>query len=112
MLLYFNFMTSGISHGHHSLQKVYSRSSVLVDVVQLPAIESILREGSRKVKRNSINVLAICPTRELATQVAAEAKMLTTFHRDLGVQVVIGGTNMATESARLQRSPCQVSRVR
>ncbi|XP_024359524.1 DEAD-box ATP-dependent RNA helicase 26 [Physcomitrium patens] len=74
----------------------------------LPAIESILREGSRKVKRNSINVLAICPTRELATQVAAEAKMLTTFHRDLGVQVVIGGTNMATESARLQRSPCQI----
>ncbi|KAG0564623.1 hypothetical protein M758_8G120800 [Ceratodon purpureus] len=74
----------------------------------LPAIEAILREDSHNAKRSPINVLAICPTRELASQVAAEAKMLTTFQRGLGVQVVIGGTNMATETRRLEKSPCQI----
>ena len=79
--------------------------------MQLPAIEILLRESSRNAKRSPINVLAICPTRELATQVATEAKMLTTFHRGLGVQVVIGGTNMASETRRLENGPCQVSAV-
>lgn len=79
-----------------------------VDVVQVPAIEAILRDdGSR---RNPINVLVISPTRELATQIATEAKMLTTFHRNLGTQIVIGGTNMGTETKKLEKNPCQVSR--
>jgi len=78
--------------------------------LQLPAIEVILKEDPQHSRRNAINVLAICPTRELATQVATEAKMLTTFQRGLGVQVVIGGTNMGTETRRLEKSPCQVSK--
>ena len=88
----------------------FDKLSFHVNYLQLPAIEHIikLRENSRVGKRSPINVLAICPTRELATQVATEAKMLTTFQRGLGVQVVIGGTNMATETRRLEKSPCQV----
>lgn len=79
------------------------------NILQLPAIEAILRENAQNSRRSPINVLAICPTRELATQVATEAKMLTTFQRGLGVQVVIGGTNVSTETRRLEKSPCQVS---
>lgn len=72
----------------------------------VPAIEAILRDdGSR---RNPINVLVISPTRELATQIATEAKMLTTFHRNLGTQIVIGGTNMGTETKKLEKNPCQI----
>lgn len=91
----------------------FNKSSLIlfVNILQLPAIEAILRENSQNAKRSPINVLAICPTRELATQVATEAKMLTTFQRGLGVQVVIGGTNMATETRRLEKAPCQVSIV-
>lgn len=77
--------------------------------VQLPAIESILKAQKTQMRTSPVYVVVICPTRELASQVAAEAKMLTTFQRGLGVQVVIGGTNMASETKRLENQPCQVS---
>lgn len=77
------------------------------NILQLPAIEAILKE---KPMKGLITVLAISLTRELATQIATEAKMLTTFQRDLGTQIVIGGTNMTTETKRLENSPCQVSK--
>lgn len=81
----------------------------LIVCVQLPAIESILKAQKAQMGSSPIYVVVICPTRELASQVAAEAKMLTTFQRGLGVQVVIGGTNMASETKRLEKQPCQVS---
>jgi len=74
----------------------------------LPAIESILKAQKAQMGSSPIYVVVICPTRELASQVAAEAKMLTTFQRGLGVQVVIGGTNMASETKRLEKQPCQI----
>eukprot|EP00850_Spirogloea_muscicola_P005562 SM000025S08457 [mRNA] locus=s25:851171:854713:- [translate_table: standard] len=77
----------------------------------LPAIDLMLRAEARDVAStrgpSSIRALVICPTRELATQCAAEARMLLTFHRGLGAQVVIGGTNMNAEATRLARDPCQ-----
>ena len=77
--------------------------------MQLPAIESILKAQKAQMGGSPIYLVVICPTRELASQVAAEAKMLTTFQRGLGVQVVIGGTNMSSETKRLETQPCQVS---
>ncbi|KAL0426110.1 UNVERIFIED_CONTAM: DEAD-box ATP-dependent RNA helicase 31 [Sesamum radiatum] len=56
----------------------------------------------------SILVLVICPTRELASQAAAEANTLLKYHPSIGVQVVIGGTRLALEQKRMQANPCQI----
>ncbi|KAH8934145.1 hypothetical protein BDL97_18G067700 [Sphagnum fallax] len=76
----------------------------------LPAIETILKtRGSQGFAgRSPVNVVIICPTRELASQAAKEATMLMTFQKGLGVQVVIGGTNMNSETKRLGSQPCQI----
>ncbi|MCI58244.1 putative DEAD-box ATP-dependent RNA helicase 48-like protein, partial [Trifolium medium] len=38
-----------------------------------------------------IYVLILCPTRELASQIAAEAKVLLKYHDGIGVQTLVGG---------------------
>ncbi|GFY92314.1 P-loop containing nucleoside triphosphate hydrolases superfamily protein [Actinidia rufa] len=62
----------------------------------------------RNQKRSPIFVLVICPTRELASQAAAEANTLLKYHPSIGVQVVIGGTRLALEQKRMQANPCQI----
>lgn len=76
----------------------------------LPAIEVILKSPpiSRDERRPPIIVLVICPTRELAGQAATEAERLLKYHANIGVQVVIGGTNLSAEQKRLQANPCQM----
>ncbi|KAJ6839684.1 DEAD-box ATP-dependent RNA helicase 31-like [Iris pallida] len=76
----------------------------------LPAIEIVskLPPVDRDQKRPPINVLVICPTRELADQAATEASTLLKFHPSIGVQVVIGGTRLALEQKRMQANPCQI----
>ncbi|KAL4363774.1 hypothetical protein GQ457_04G030820 [Hibiscus cannabinus] len=76
----------------------------------LPSIEIVskLPPVDRDVKRPPIQVLVICPTRELATQAASEAKTLLKYHPSIGVQVVIGGTRLALEQKNLQANPCQI----
>lgn len=75
-----------------------------ISCFQLPAIELL----STLPRSPSINLLVICPTRELANQVAAEARKLLKYHRSLGVQVVIGGTKLPQEQRSMQSNPCQV----
>ena len=65
----------------------------------LPAIERLAKTGAPR--RGNVSCLVVSPTRELASQIAEEAKSLLTFH-DFGVQVVFGGTNMNSEKKRLQ----------
>ncbi|XP_071726565.1 DEAD-box ATP-dependent RNA helicase 31-like [Rutidosis leptorrhynchoides] len=76
----------------------------------LPSIEVVV--NSPPVDRNQrwppVVVLVICPTRELASQAAMEANKLLKYHPSIGVQVVIGGTRIATEQRRLQTNPCQI----
>ncbi|KAL4204193.1 hypothetical protein AMTRI_Chr01g130910 [Amborella trichopoda] len=76
----------------------------------LPAIELIVKQPpvDRDERRPPINVLVICPTRELASQAAAEADKLLKYHPHIGVQVVIGGTRLPLEQKRLQANPCQI----
>ncbi|KAK6158866.1 hypothetical protein DH2020_006180 [Rehmannia glutinosa] len=76
----------------------------------LPAIELVVKspEVTRDQKRPPILVLVICPTRELASQAAAEANKLLKYHPSVGVQVVIGGTRLALEQKRMQANPCQI----
>lgn len=73
----------------------------------LPAIEAILKASEGKA-RNPVYVLIVCPTRELAQQAAAEAKVLLQFHRGLGAQVVYGGSSIRGEQMNLSKSPCQI----
>ncbi|CAO2821235.1 unnamed protein product [Amaranthus hypochondriacus] len=76
----------------------------------LPSIEVVIKTppAGRDQKRPPILVLVICPTRELASQAAAEAKTLLKYHPSIGVQVVIGGTRLAVEQKRMQANPCQI----
>ena len=64
----------------------------------LPAIERLARAGAPR--RGQVSCLVISPTRELASQIADEAKSLLSFH-PFGVQVVFGGTNINSERKRL-----------
>ncbi|CAN1845290.1 DEAD-box ATP-dependent RNA helicase 31, partial [Linum perenne] len=77
---------------------------------QLPSIEVILKSvrDDRDNKVSPILVLIVCPTRELATQAAAEAKKLLKYHPSLGVQYVIGGTNLNQEQKSLRSKPCHI----
>ncbi|KAJ0797496.1 putative RNA helicase [Helianthus annuus] len=76
----------------------------------LPSIEVVVNSPpvSRDQKWPPIQVLVICPTRELANQAAMEANKLLKYHPSVGVQVVIGGTRITTEQRRLQTNPCQI----
>ncbi|PWA96821.1 P-loop containing nucleoside triphosphate hydrolases superfamily protein [Artemisia annua] len=76
----------------------------------LPSIEVVVNSPpvSRDERWPPIVVLVICPTRELASQAATEANKLLKYHPSVGVQVVIGGTRIATEQRRLQTNPCQI----
>ncbi|KAL1196332.1 DEAD-box ATP-dependent RNA helicase 26 [Cardamine amara subsp. amara] len=76
----------------------------------LPSIEAVLNSppASRDNRQPPIVVLVVCPTRELASQAAAEANTLLKYHSSIGVQVVIGGTKLPTEQRRLQTNPCQI----
>lgn len=80
-------------------------------MIQLPSIEVVVKSPptGRDQKLPPILVLVMCPTRELASQAATEAKKLLKYHPSLGVQVVIGGTRLAQEQKRMQANPCQVS---
>lgn len=79
--------------------------------IQLPSIEVVANSPptDRDQRRPPILVLVICPTRELASQAAAEATKLLKYHPTIGVQVVIGGTRLALEQKRMQANPCQVN---
>lgn len=76
----------------------------------LPSIEVVVKSPptGRAQKLPPILVLVMCPTRELASQAATEAKKLLKYHPSLGVQVVIGGTRLAQEQKRMQANPCQI----
>ncbi|CAL1398654.1 unnamed protein product [Linum trigynum] len=76
----------------------------------LPSIEVIVKSppADHDNKRPPILVLVICPTRELASQAAAEANKLLKYHPSLGVQFVIGGTRLALEQKKMQANPCQI----
>lgn len=55
-----------------------------------------------------IYVLILCPTRELASQIAAEAKVLLKYHDGVGVQTLVGGVRFKVDQKRLESDPCQM----
>jgi len=68
--------------------------------------------SSNKVQRvPPIYVLILCPTRELASQIAAEARVLLKYHDGLGAQMLVGGTRFKDDLKRLESDACQVCHV-
>ncbi|GJX56303.1 probable DEAD-box ATP-dependent RNA helicase 48 [Tanacetum coccineum] len=55
----------------------------------LPAIETVLKASASNAAKRipPICVLIVCPTRELASQIAAEANVLLKYHEGIGVGV-------------------------
>ncbi|EES07789.1 DEAD-box ATP-dependent RNA helicase 48 [Sorghum bicolor] len=76
----------------------------------LPAIESVLNAMKTNTNQrvSPIFVLVLCPTRELAIQLAAEANVLLKYHEGIGVQTLIGGTRFKLDQRRLESDPCQI----
>ncbi|KAK4354603.1 hypothetical protein RND71_026797 [Anisodus tanguticus] len=75
----------------------------------LPAIETVLKASSKKrtLRVPPIDVLILCPTRELASQIAVEANVLLKYHEGIGVQTLVGGTRFKEDQRRLEYNPCQ-----
>ncbi|KAL9310489.1 putative RNA helicase [Arabidopsis thaliana] len=77
----------------------------------LPAIETVLKamnSGKGVNKVAPVFALILCPTRELASQIAAEGKALLKYHDGIGVQTLIGGTRFKLDQQRLESEPCQI----
>lgn len=68
----------------------------------LPAIERVLQSGEYQMGRN-VGILVISPTRELATQIGEQAEKLLTFHSEMSVQVVYGGTKLGRDVTQLMK---------
>ncbi|KAM7531293.1 hypothetical protein LguiB_034703 [Lonicera macranthoides] len=76
----------------------------------LPAIETVLKAAiSKRTQRVlPIYILILCPTRELASQLAAEANVMLKYHDGIGVLTLIGGTRFKVDQKRLESDPCQI----
>ena len=77
----------------------------------LPAINKILsRPGPGPAPpKGKVSCLILSPTRELALQIEKEAKMLlANLGGAVGVQHVVGGTNMNSEQNKLARDRCDI----
>ncbi|KAI9157801.1 hypothetical protein LWI28_028329 [Acer negundo] len=76
----------------------------------LPAIEAVLKTISSGTTQRvpPIFVLILCPTRELASQLTAEAIALLKYHDGIGVQTLVGGTRFKVDQKRLESDPCQI----
>ncbi|GMJ06193.1 hypothetical protein like AT2G07750 [Hibiscus trionum] len=76
----------------------------------LPAIETVLKAASSNTVQRvpPVFVLILCPTRELASQLAAEANALLKYHNGIGVQTLVGGTRFKVDQKRLESEPCQI----
>ncbi len=65
----------------------------------IPAIENI------NVKSSDVQVLILCPTRELALQIATEMNKLCSHKRDIGILAIYGGESIDKQMAALRRMP-------
>lgn len=71
----------------------------------LPALERLLEADLDLFKPGlSIGMLIVAPTRELAMQIADQAEALLTFHNDMSVACIYGGTKLQRD-VRLLSGP-------
>jgi ATP-dependent RNA helicase MSS116 len=68
----------------------------------LPSIERLLEADLDLFKPGlSIGMIIVAPTRELAMQIADQAESLLTFHKDMDVACVYGGTKIQRDTRLL-----------
>ena len=60
----------------------------------IPALHKLYTTTTVQSRQGNVSVLVISPTRELASQIEAEAKGLIRFMSHISVQCVYGGTNV------------------
>lgn len=68
----------------------------------VPALERLLTKEDYKVGE-SVGILIVSPTRELATQIGDQAEKLLTHHNGLKCQVMYGGTKMGRDTNVLNK---------
>lgn len=72
----------------------------------LPTIERLSRNPDLQRRPTAIRAVIVSPTRELASQIAAELRRVCNAHgRHFGVQLVVGGTSRPAEERRLKQGP-------
>lgn len=75
----------------------------------LPAIQQIVSQQQRNNKNNAnkgIQILILSPTRELASQIHDQAKLLTIHLKDtISSQVVFGGTSRNADVSNFEKRP-------
>eukprot|EP00548_Thalassiothrix_antarctica_P001302 CAMPEP_0194144574 /NCGR_PEP_ID=MMETSP0152-20130528/13613_1 /TAXON_ID=1049557 /ORGANISM="Thalassiothrix antarctica, Strain L6-D1" /LENGTH=683 /DNA_ID=CAMNT_0038844493 /DNA_START=151 /DNA_END=2202 /DNA_ORIENTATION=- len=69
----------------------------------LPAVERLLDSTSEYESGKGIGVLVLSPTRELAIQIGEQAKKLLTYHKDLSVQTVYGGSKITKDISQFNK---------
>ncbi|KAI8329389.1 P-loop containing nucleoside triphosphate hydrolase protein [Chlamydoabsidia padenii] len=69
------------------------------------ALETSLANRSR---HNGTCILVISPTRELANQIAEEAKKLVKYHHGLGVRCLVGGDSIQRQTLQLTEGRCDI----
>ncbi|XP_018505716.2 probable DEAD-box ATP-dependent RNA helicase 48 [Pyrus x bretschneideri] len=76
----------------------------------LPAIEAVVKAMASNTNQrvSPVFVLILCPTRELASQIAAETNVLLRYHDGIGMQTLVGGTRFKEDQKRLESNPCQI----
>ena len=84
--------------GHDVLAKSKTGSGKTMAFL-LPTVE-VLAKAPRPA--NAISALVLSPTRELASQIDAEAKKLTTFHDTIQTQCFVGGTSVEHDIKKLK----------
>ena len=87
------------SAGHDVLGRARTGTGKTVAFL-LPAIERLIRDGTIS-DPNTVGILVVSPTRELASQIGEQAKQLLKYHQGTSVQVMFGGTNVKTDVNRL-----------
>ncbi|KAJ3172926.1 hypothetical protein HDU88_004380 [Geranomyces variabilis] len=71
----------------------------------VPSIELLRKNGFAR----GVNILIISPTRELAYQIGQQAQELVRFDQgQIGVQMIVGGTNMNQDKRKLRGEPCHI----
>lgn len=70
--------------------------------------EELDKHGRIRIRRqfclNTAGVLVLSPTRELATQIATEAKKLCHYHDDFNVQLLVGGASRSQQLREFSRT--------
>lgn len=87
-----------ILDGHDVLARAKTGTGKTVAFL-LPAVELMVKSG--RAARSDISVLIMSPTRELASQILAEANQIVTHH-PFKTLCVFGGTNIKTDHRKLQ----------